>query len=68
MNARMTARALMLATGTTIVASAATAQFEDPWEVRYPHLEVGFDVGVMLWNGVDRDVVRPGGTVDARIG
>jgi len=68
MNARMTARALMLATGTTIVASAATAQFEDPWEVRYPHLEVGFDVGVMLWNGVNRDVVRPGGTVDARIG
>jgi hypothetical protein len=22
----------------------------------------------MLWNGVDRDIVRPGGTVDARIG
>lgn len=37
-------------------------------ETEYPHLEFGIDVGVLLWNGVDRNVVRPGGTVAARVG
>ncbi len=46
----------------------AEAQLEDPWANRYPHLDFGLDVGVLLWNGADREVVRPGGTVAARIG
>ncbi|KPK15963.1 MAG: hypothetical protein AMJ62_07705 [Myxococcales bacterium SG8_38] len=49
-------------------ASSTSAQYDDPLETGYPHIELGFDVGVMLWNGVDRDVVRPGGTVDFRFG
>ena len=52
----------------TITTSSADAQYGDRWALGYPHLELGFDVGVMLWNGVDRDVVRPGGTVDFRLG
>ncbi|MFZ1863720.1 MAG: hypothetical protein WAU39_05815 [Polyangiales bacterium] len=52
----------------TMTSSPAGAQYDDRWAVGYPHLELGFDVGVMLWNGVDRDVVRPGGTVDFRFG
>jgi hypothetical protein len=60
--------ALILATGVATAADAAHAQYKDPWAVEYPHIEVGFDVGVMLWNGVDRDIVRPGGTVDVRLG
>lgn len=49
-------------------ASSSSAQYDDASETGYPHIELGFDVGVMLWNGVDRDVVRPGGTVDFRFG
>jgi hypothetical protein len=48
--------------------SSAGAQHDVRWKLDYPHVELGFDVGVMLWNGVDRDVVRPGGTVDFRFG
>lgn len=62
------ALALMVAASATAVAITARAQHENPWEVRYPHIEFGVDVGVMLWNGVDRNVVRPGGTVAAHFG
>jgi hypothetical protein len=65
---RSVALALMIAASATSVASAAHAQYENPWEVRYPHIEFGIDVGVILWNGVDRNVVRPGGTVAAHFG
>ena len=60
--------ALMLAVGTTTIAGVASADSDDPSKVGYPHIEFGIDVGVILWIGVDRDIVRPGGTVDARIG
>ncbi|MGB5695189.1 MAG: hypothetical protein WBM46_06025 [Polyangiales bacterium] len=59
---------LLLAGGSLASTSSAGAQLDDPFEVDYPHIELGFDVGVMLWNGVDRDVARPGGTVDVRFG
>ncbi|MBW1760863.1 MAG: hypothetical protein JRJ64_05075 [Deltaproteobacteria bacterium] len=68
MMVRTVALGLLLAASATIAANTTRAQYEDPSESGYPHIEVGFDVGVMLWNGVDRDIVRPGGTVDARIG
>ena len=58
----------MIAVGTITISGVASAHDDDRSKVGYPHIEVGFDVGVMLWNGVDRDIVRPGGTVDARIG
>lgn len=48
--------------------SVAGAQYGGAPETEYPHLEFGVDVGVLLWNGVDRNVVRPGGTVAARFG
>ena len=57
-----------LAAGATFATGVAGAQHEDRGKIGYPHIEFGFDVGVMLWNGVDRDIVRPGGTVDARFG
>jgi len=59
---------VMLTAGATVPAGVARAHQEDSGNIGYPHMEFGFDVGVMLWNGVDRDVVRPGGTVDARFG
>lgn len=59
---------MVLISGAVLVGGVAAAQDEDRWQVDYPHLEIGFDVGVMLWNGVDRDVVRPGGTVDVHLG
>jgi hypothetical protein len=62
------ALALMFVTGTAIVADRAGAQYDDPSKTGYPHIEFGLDVGVMIWNGVDRDIVRPGGTVDVRFG
>ena len=68
MTAKTAALALVLATGATLASSQASAQYHDPWKVEYPHIEFGLDVGVMLWNGVDRNVVRPGGTVDVRFG
>lgn len=34
----------------------------------YPHLNFGMDLGVVLWNDFDRDIVRPGAALDARIG
>lgn len=50
-------------------ASSARAQYhEDPWQIDYPHIELGFDAGAVIWNGVDRDIVRPGGFVDFRFG
>ena len=68
MNPRLVALALIVAASATNIPAKSRAQYEDPWERRYPHIEFGIDVGVLLWNGVDRDIVRPGGTVDARIG
>jgi hypothetical protein len=65
---RLVALALMVAASATAVATMARAQDENRWDVRYPHIEFGIDVGVMLWNGVDRNVVRPGGTVAAHFG
>jgi hypothetical protein len=66
--ARTVALVLIVVASATIADNAARAQYEDPWKPGYPHIEVGFDVGVMLWNGVDRNVVRPGGIVDMRFG
>jgi len=63
---RTLAFALMLAAIATIAANAVHAQHENPWKAHYPHIEFGIDVGVMLWNGVDRDIVRPGGTSTKR--
>ena len=68
MRPRLVALALMVAASVTTVGTTARAQHENPWDVRYPHIEFGVDVGVMLWNGVDRDAVRPGGTVAAHFG
>ena len=68
MRARTAALAIALAAGTTFVTSMADAQYEDASQDGYPHIEFGMDVGVMLWNGVDRNIVRPGGTVDVRFG
>jgi hypothetical protein len=66
--ARTVALALFLVASVTIAANTTRAQSQDAWEVLYPHLEFGIDVGVMLWNGVDQNIVRPGGTVEARFG
>ena len=68
MSARTIALASLLATGATVFTSAVEAHYSDSRQPGYPHIEIGFDVGVLLWNGVDRNVVRPGGTVDVRFG
>ena len=64
MSIRNATLALIVLVGASASASSVEAQYYDRWEIGYPHIEVGFDVGVMIWNGVDRDIVRPGGTVD----
>jgi hypothetical protein len=64
------ARAVLVAAlvgGSLLGGATAGAQEDEQWKVGYPHIEFGIDVGVILWNHVDRNVVRPGGTVDARI-
>jgi hypothetical protein len=68
MSIRNATLALIVLVGASASASSVEAQYYDRWEIGYPHIEVGFDVGVMIWNGVDRDIVRPGGTVDVRFG
>lgn len=68
MTPRSVALVLMVAVTATTGARAARAQYENPSEVGYPHIEFGADVGVMLWNRVDRNVVRPGGTISAHFG
>ena len=53
---------------TWATASSVGAQYYDRSQIGYPHIEIGFDAGPMIWNGVDRDIVRPGGFVDVRFG
>ncbi len=60
--------ALIVLVGATASASSVDAQYDDRWRHDYPHIEVGFDAGPIIWNGVDRDIVRPGGFVDVRFG
>lgn len=68
MSLRGTAFAWVALACLAVTASAASAQDHDRWPAGYPHIEIGFDAGPMIWNGVDRDIVRPGGFVDVRFG
>lgn len=47
-----------------LLSSGAAAQDEAS---HYPHLNFGMDLGVMLWNDFDSDIVRPGTAFDFRI-
>lgn len=68
MSIRMATLALIALSGATVSASSVDAQDDDRWRNGYPHIEMGFDAGPIIWNGVDRDIVRPGGFVDVRFG
>ena len=41
---------------------------EEPARDHVHHTELGMNLGVMIWNDVDRDIVRPGATLSARLG
>jgi hypothetical protein len=53
---------------TTLALLCSSAAKAEDAGSSYPHLNFGMDLGVVLWNDFDRDIVRPGAAFDARIG
>lgn len=66
--ARSTLHVVALTAAVASATPASAQSYEDPWHIDYPHIELGFDAGAVIWNAVDRNIVRPGGFVDFRLG
>lgn len=57
-----------IALATSLLVGLVPTQSHAADEEYVRHTELGMNLGVMIWNDVDRDIVKPGAALTARLG